>query len=86
MGKPDQASQALVVPNVVYGRLHEVARSFDAHRPRQANGTAVLFINSCGFASGRLVQYTATRQSEWRFLEPYELTVQAAESPIPLLA
>ena len=77
--------QALVVPNVVYGHRQEVPLSFDVYRPRHANGAAVLFINSGGFVSGQLVQYTATGQSEWRVLEPHELTVQGAEPPIPLL-
>ena len=86
MRNPNQASQTLVVPNVIYGHRHEIPLSFDVYQPRQANGAAVLFINSGGFVSGQLVQYTTTGQSEWRLLESHELTVQGAESPIPLLA
>ncbi len=86
MSNPDQASRTLVVPNVVYGHRHEIPLSFDVYQPKRANGAAVLFINSGGFVSGQLVQYTTTGQSEWRFLEPHELTVQGAKAPIPLLA
>jgi acetyl esterase/lipase len=78
--------QTLVVPHVVYRHRHDIPVSFDVYQPRRANGAAVLFINSGGFVSGQLVQHTATGQSEWRFLEPHELTVQGAEPPIPLLA
>jgi dipeptidyl aminopeptidase/acylaminoacyl peptidase len=86
MSNPDQASQTLVVPNVVYGHRHEIPLSFDVFQPKCADGAAVLFINSGGFVSGQLVQYATTGQSEWRLLEPHELTVQGAKPPIPLLA
>ena len=85
MRNSDKASQTLVNPNVVYGHRHEIPLSFDVYRPKQANGAAVLFINSGGFVSGQLVQYASTGQSQWRLLEPQELTVPGAEPPIPAL-
>jgi dipeptidyl aminopeptidase/acylaminoacyl peptidase len=86
MSNPRAVRQTLVQPNIVYGHRHGSSLSFDVYRPDQANGAAVLFINSGGFVSGQLVQCTATESSEWRFLEPHELSVQGAEPPIPLLA
>ncbi|MBU0595970.1 alpha/beta hydrolase fold domain-containing protein [Candidatus Bipolaricaulota bacterium] len=75
-----------VVPHVVYGQRHELPLSYDLYRPAEANGAAVLFINSGGFASGQLIQHAEAGQSGHRFLEPQELTVQGAPPPIPLLA
>jgi dipeptidyl aminopeptidase/acylaminoacyl peptidase len=86
MSNPNQASQTLVIPDIVYGHRDGIPLSFDVYQPKRANGGAVLFINSGGFVSGQLVQYAATGPSEWRFLEPHELTVQGADPPIPLLA
>jgi acetyl esterase/lipase len=86
MDNPNHTGRTLVVPDVVYGHRREISLSFDVYRPAQANGAAVLFINSGGFVSGQLVQHVATGPSEWRFLEPHELTVPGAEPPIPLLA
>ena len=86
MSNPNQAGRALVVPDVVYGHRHGIPLSFDVYQSRRAINAAVLFINSGGFVSGQLVQYASTGQSEWRLLEPHELTVQGAEPPIPLLA
>ena len=79
-------SQIAVTPDIAYATHNGVAVSFDVYQPENANGAAVLFINSGGFVSGQLVQYTETRQSGYRFLEPNELTVQGAAPPIPLLA
>ncbi|MFC2099701.1 alpha/beta hydrolase [Candidatus Bipolaricaulota bacterium] len=81
-----QGAGIAVVPNVVYGKRHEIPLSFDVYRPSNGNGAAVLFINSGGFVSGQLSQYAETGQSGYRFLEPHELTVQGAPPPIPLLA
>lgn len=75
-----------VVPNVVYGKRHEIPLSFDVYRPSAGNGAAVLFINSGGFVSGQLSQYAEKGQSGYRFLEPHELTVQGVPHPIPLLS
>lgn len=75
-----------VTPDIPYGSRHGVQLSFDVYAPPDANGAAVLFINSGGFVSGQLVQYAKTGPSEYRFLEPTELATQGASPPIPLLA
>ena len=75
-----------VTPDIPYGSRHGVQLSFDVYAPPDANGAAVLFINSGGFISGQLVQYAKTGPSEYRFLEPTELATQGASPPIPLLA
>jgi acetyl esterase/lipase len=79
-------SQIAISPDIAYGARNGVQVSFDVYEPGDANGAAVLFINSGGFVSGQLVQYAETGQSEYRFLEPSELTTQGAPPPIPLLA
>lgn len=75
-----------VIADVVYAHRGGSSRSFDLYRSGEANGATVLFINSGGFVSGRLRQCAPTPESGWRFLPPGELTVDAAEAPIPLLA
>jgi len=78
--------EVAITPNVVYGMRNDVTVSFDVYRPQAANGAAILFINSGGFISGQIIQYRETGQSDYRFLEPRELTVRGAPPPIPLLA
>ena len=78
--------QVAVTPGVVYSERNGVQVSFDVYEPEDANGASVLFVNSGGFVAGQLVQYAETGPSEYRFLEPNELTIQGAPPPIPLLA
>ena len=40
-----------IVPDVVYGHKHGMALTFDVYKPKQANGTGVLFIVSGGWYS-----------------------------------
>jgi len=58
--------------------------ALDRYRPEQANGAAVIFVNSGGFESGKLIQYKAVSPTSWRFLLANELTVGGSD-PIPLL-
>jgi len=75
-----------IAPSIAYGKRNGVQVSFDVYVPGEANGAAVLFINSGGFVSGQLAQYAETGQSEYRFLGPNELTTQGSAIPVPLLA
>ena len=74
-----------VQPNIVYGEREGKKITFDRYIPEQPNGSAVIFVNSGGFESGRLVQYAPLSATSWRFLDSNELTVEGSE-PIPLLA
>ncbi|MGB2866693.1 MAG: alpha/beta hydrolase, partial [Sedimentisphaerales bacterium] len=40
-----------IVPDVVYGHKHGMALTFDVYKPKQANGTGILFIVSGGWYS-----------------------------------
>jgi len=86
MSRSSPVSEAVVVPDTVYGSRNGIDLSFDTYQPKRTNGAAVLFINSGGFVSGQLVQYGAAGPSKWRVLEPHELSVRDERPPIPPLA
>ena len=71
-------------PNLVYGERDGTQLILDRYSPKRANGAAVIFVNSGGFESGKLVQYTAINPTSWRFLQANELAVEGSD-PIPLL-
>lgn len=48
---PSAVSAADVVPDVVYGRKHGMALTFDVYKPEQPNGAGVLFMVSSGWYS-----------------------------------
>ena len=77
-------SKVTVSPDQVYGTRGTNPLSFDLYSPEQANGAAVIFVNSGGFESGKLVQYTSESPASWRFLQASELTIEGSD-PIPLL-
>ena len=74
-----------VHPDNVYGQRGGHCLTFDHYEPANSNGAAVLFVNSGGFVSGKLVQHAKDTPSSYRFLGPNELTVEGGD-PIPLLA
>ena len=77
-------SNVMVQPNLVYGERSETPLMVSRYSPKQPCGAAVIFVNSGGFESGKLVQYTAINPTSWRFLQANELTVEGSD-PIPLL-
>ena len=77
-------SNVMVQPNLVYGERGGIPLMFGQYSPKQPCGAAVIFVNSGGFESGKLVQYTAINPTSWRFLQANELTVEGSD-PIPLL-
>jgi len=77
-------SNVTVQPDLVYGERSGSQLTFDRYSPEQANGAAVIFVNSGGFESGKLVQYETLDPATWRFLGANELTVEGSD-PIPLL-
>ena len=74
-----------VHPNLDYGERDGTCLTFDHYQPANANGAAILFVNSGGFESGKLVQYVQMAPSSYRFLGSAELTV-GDSAPIPMLA
>ncbi len=79
------SSKVTVRPNQVYETRGTNPLSFDLYSPEHANGSAVIFVNSGGFESGKLVQYKSESPASWRFLQASELTIEGSD-PIPLLA
>lgn len=77
------SSNVTVQPGLVYGDRNGIQITFDHYSPEQGNGAAVIFVNSGGFESGKLIQYTAVTPTSWRFLHANELTVEGSD-PIPL--
>jgi len=78
------SSNVTVQPGLVYGDRNGIQIAFDHYSPEQANGAVVIFVNSGGFESGKLIQYTALTPTSWRFLQANELTVEGSD-PVPLL-
>ena len=78
------SSKVAVRPELVYGTRCDNHLLMDQYAPEQPNGSAIIFVNSGGFESGKLVQYTSVSPSSWRFLEANELTIEGSD-PIPLL-
>jgi len=74
-----------VQPDSIYGERNGQQLTFDHYRPSHPNGAAVLFVNSGGFESGKLIQYAGPSPTSYLFLEANELTI-AGSDPIPLLA
>ncbi|MCK4570790.1 alpha/beta hydrolase [Candidatus Bipolaricaulota bacterium] len=74
-----------VHPDRIYGERDGNRLTFDHYEPQQPNGAAILFVNSGGFESGKLIQYAKVSPTSCRFLESDELTV-AGSDPIPMLA
>ena len=81
MSNPTVAIQ----PNLVYGKRDATDLTFDRYMPANPNGASILFVNSGGFVSGKLIQYAEDMPSSYRFLQSDELTVEQGD-PIPLLA
>lgn len=77
-------SQVTVHPDLVYGEQSTDPISFDLYCPEHANGAAILFVNSGGFVSGKLLQYASATPTTWRFLGAHDLTIDGSD-PIPLL-
>ena len=71
--------------DLVYGERAEQKLTFDSYTPSTAYGGAVIFVNSGGFESGKLVQFEEPVSGQIRFLGPEELTVEGSD-PIPLLS
>lgn len=71
-GPFDPASVA-VRPDQVYGHKYGLALTYDVFTPRNADGAAVVFINSGGYVSGQFRQCEETA-SGWAFvpIEPIE--------------
>lgn len=78
-------SNVTVQPDLVYGERSGTQLTFDRYSPKQPCGAAVIFVNSGGFESGKLLQYKMITPTSWRFLGADELTVGGSD-PIPLLA
>jgi acetyl esterase/lipase len=57
-----------VRPDQVYGHKYGLAMTFDVYSPKNANGAAVLFINSGGYESGKYRQCEKGEDSIWRFV------------------
>jgi acetyl esterase/lipase len=74
-----------VQPDSIYGERNGQQLTFDHYRPSHPNGAAVLFVNSGGFESGKLIQYAGPSPTSYLFLEANELTI-AGSDPIPMLA
>ena len=74
-----------VHPNLVYAERDGNRLTFDHYQPASPNGAAILFVNSGGFESGKLIQYAQTSPSEHQFLDPDKLTIEDS-GPIPMLA
>jgi len=74
-----------VQPDSIYGERSGQQLTFDHYEPSHPNEAAVLFVNSGGFESGKLIQYAEPSPTSCRFLEANELTI-AGSDPIPMLA
>jgi acetyl esterase/lipase len=78
-------STVTVHPNLVYGQRADKQLTLDHYQPAHPTGASVLFVNSGGFESGKLIQYEEVDPGVYRFLETDELTI-AGSDPIPMLA
>jgi acetyl esterase/lipase len=58
----------VVKPDQVFGHKYGLAMTFDVYSPTDANGAAVLFINSGGYISGQFRQCEKGEDSVWRFI------------------
>ncbi|MBU1049170.1 alpha/beta hydrolase [Candidatus Bipolaricaulota bacterium] len=74
-----------VHPNRSYGERDGLPLTFDRYSPENATGSSIIFVNSGGFQSGKLIQYERYSPETYRFLCANELTVEGS-APIPLLA
>jgi len=74
-----------IQPDLVYGKRDGTDLTFDQYMPSTPNGASIVFVNSGGFVSGKLIQYAEDTPSSYRFLQPDELTLEQGD-PIPLLA
>ncbi len=57
-----------VEPDRIYGHKYGLAMTFDVYTPKNANGAAVLFINSGGYESGKYRQCEKGADSVWRWV------------------
>ena len=74
-----------VHPKLAYGMRERQQLTFDHYQPAHPTGASVLFVNSGGFESGKLIQYAEAGPGFYRFLEANELTIEGSD-PIPMLA
>jgi len=78
------SSEVAVTPELVYGTRCDNHLLMDQYAPEHPNGSAIIFVNSGGFESGKLIQYTSVSPSSCRFLQASELMIEGSD-PIPLL-
>ena len=74
-----------VQPDSIYGERNGQKLTFDHYEPSHPNGAAVLFVNSGGFESGKLIQFAEVSPTSYQFLRANKLTISGSD-PIPMLA